>query len=745
MKQPSGTIPLLAIAASFAIAAAAFPARAAGILKQFGSFKSVNAVVPLGGSLWLATSGGVVRYDLASGSSKTFTEVSDIPDLNVTAAVKDDNGDLWFGTGSGYLIKCHPQTATFTSYNALTVSNWRILCMNRSGNFLFIGTTSGLSIFNIARLSMQNAKQFSTSTSTAVSEIRIFGDTIAVALPDGLAYMAAPDFANAIFSDPSVWKLLPASDPVGIVRRNDSLFASPRKTAQFGAAQVQFGGTDSVEGLWLNNVLVHLFPSAVACATPVSDTQIAVGTKSSFWYLCNPAKQVFTPESLDGPEDSYIKGCAMDKDGVLWFVPYDMTNGIGTFDGRQWSSLTYNNTPGLPPMSSGPFICKNAIMVTSKNDVWVSTFAYGSLWLNRETGLWSSYEDGASPYYRDASPIVRFDEKAGLWWTFVSSTCEDSLGYIWVANNTPYNGNFLHVRKPRDNSPSAWRSFNFSLVQDQDYPRFIGPIASNQNKAYNTQYVYLGFGLKADMSGGGMAILSYPSTNSPVDTLTPVQFQKYAEVMSASGFAVVNDTLVWVAADDGIYKITNNNISTLTKISKITSTGLFEAIAVGANGRPVFCKDKDLYSYNDDDSSLTNLTKCGTLSTPVNWISFDPATGVYWVATSSCMYRFQSGDAATAQSDASAGSIDVFPNPMSRISFINNHPIRFARLNSQSPHVRIYDASGTLVLNLTGQNTTIINWNGKNKADRFVVPGVYFYQANSANGKSCKGKIYVLP
>ena len=215
--------------------------------------------------------------------------------------------------------------------------------------------------------------------------------------------------------------------------------------------------------------------------------------------------------------------------------------------------------------------------------------------------------------------------------------------------------------------------------------------------------------------------------------------------MSVSGFAVINDTLVWVAAEDGIYRITNNDINTITKITSITSSAIFEAIAVGTNGKPVFCKDKDLYSYNDDDSSLTNLTKCGTLATPVNWITLDKSSSVYWIATSSGMYRFLSGDTGAVLAGASAGSIDVFPNPVSRTTLRNLHPVRFTRLNAQNPHVRIYDASGTLVRALTEKNTTIINWDGANNANKIVVPGAYFYQANSANGKSCRGKIFVIP
>lgn len=736
------------------------PTNAGTILKQFGSFKSVNAIVPQGNSLWLATSGGVVRYDRATGASKVYSDISDIPDINVTAGVIDASGDLWFGTATGYLLRCHPQTETFTSFNALATAspNWQISSMIRNAGFLFLGTQKGLAIFNIARQSFQNATQFGSATSDSVSDLRFFGDTVAAVIPDGIVYAVIPDIQNAIFSDPEIWTLRSSPGAAGILRSGDSLYPSPRIGARIGTNLWQFGGNDnnagdpiagSPNGLWLNGRHLYDFGSVVSCVTPLADSIVAVGTYGSFWFLASLSKSEFDQKVLNGPEDSYVKGCAVDKNGVLWFVPYDLTNGIGMFDGKQWSSLTHGTTPGLPSMGAGPFVSKNAVMVTSLNDVWVSTFAFGTEWLNRQTGTWSCYQDRNSkdgiPWL--TSPVARYDSATGNWWSFISSVCEDSNRYIWLANNRAYTGNVLLVRNARDNS--AWRSFNLNIFGNAAYPDcpfWTGPLAANRNSALGIQYIYLGFNREPNQNACGMALLSY-SSNNPVDTQTFVQVQNYTQQMSVTGFAVANDTLVWVAAEDGIYKITNNNLSTLgaSKISTITSSNIFEAIALSPNGKPVFCKDKDLYLYDDDDSSLTNLTKCGSIGTPVNWITFDKNTDSYWIASTSGLYRFVPGDTGISQVGANAGSIDVYPNPVARTYLKNGHPIRFTRLNALSPHARIYDASGTLVRTLSDQNTSIINWDGTNAAGRMVIPGAYFYQANSANGKSCRGKIFVTP
>jgi streptogramin lyase len=184
MKQSIGAVLVFACAGLIASALDPFPVHAGTILKQFGSFKSVNAVIPLRNNLWLATSGGVVKYDQTTRTTRVYSDISDIPDLNITGGAVDTAGDLWFGTASGFLIHCHPQTETFNSFNALAATNWQVGCMARSGGFLFIGTQKGLGIFNIARKSFQNATQFGTSTKDSVSEIRVFGDTIALIVPD---------------------------------------------------------------------------------------------------------------------------------------------------------------------------------------------------------------------------------------------------------------------------------------------------------------------------------------------------------------------------------------------------------------------------------------------------------------------------------------------------------------------------------------------------------------------------------
>jgi hypothetical protein len=749
MKKNKLFWPSLCAIGILLIGLAPIPSNAGTILKQFAPFKGVNAIIKNGNMLWLATSGGVVRYNNANGAIKTYTEMSDLPDLNLTAAVQDASGDMWFGSADGYLIKLHPQTETFTCYNALAATGWNIECLRWCSDYLLIGTSKGLSIFSILGKPIQNVKKFNLFSSVDVSAIYIFGDTIAVVSADGIAYSVIGNIQTTNFSDPGIWTTIPGQNVIGIISLSGALSPSPYKIQQFGNDSVwKFGGPNASTQLFFNDQPLNSFPSPVTCVLPLGNSGYAVGTGNSYWYLGNPSNASFNQVLINGPAAADIKSCAVDQNGMLWFLPNDLLNGIGNYDGKTWSVLTQDNTPGIGTLGTGPNQYNNSMTVTSKNDIWISTFAFGVKWYNRASASWASYQDSADPGRGALTPIARYDnvirnDTVLTYWSLISGTCEDSLGNIWIANYKAYNDRVLHVRNARDNS--AWRSFNVSDNNLRIISNYTSLVAANQNKLLNKQYIYLGYLKKEDFTGGGMSIFSYNATEDPLSPSTVVTGDPTQNLaISVTGFAVANDTLVWVAAEDGIYRVTNNRASSITKMDKITSSGLFTSIALGMDGQPVFCKDKDIYSYNDADSTLTNLTKCNAIELPVNWIHLDKNKNAFWIASKKGLYRIETGSGPLLPGKAGA-NIEVYPNPVSR-ALLKSHRINFTKLNFQDPRVRIYDAAGTLVRILTtDKNSGIITWDGANNSGRTIIPGTYFYQAKAASGTICKGKILIIP
>jgi hypothetical protein len=273
-------------------------------------------------------------------------------------------------------------------------------------------------------------------------------------------------------------------------------------------------------------------------------------------------------------------------------------------------------------------------------------------------------------------------------------------------------------------------------------------LAANENKSNHTEYIYLGFARNDDQTGGGLTILSFDAGSDPVLSTTNVQTVK-CDSMPVTGIAIINDTLVYISSPTSIYQLTNNNMSSLKKISKITTTGSFNTIAV--NG--------DLYTYDAVQDTLYNISNLGVFTANVNAITCNNKTGQYWISTANGIYLFTKEDAPHT---VTAATITAYPNPVSRHSLQNGHVLHFAGVQPNtssnttasfsgssstqaSSTIRIYDMAGSLVAIIADMNTTIFSWNGSNRAGKIVLPGMYFFIATAENGTTCKGKIMVVP
>ena len=81
------------------------------------SDNAVLAVVPDdNGGLWLATPGGLDRFDRATGRARRFTEKDGLADNLVYGIVRDDHGYLWIGTNRG-LSRYDPVKGGFETFD----------------------------------------------------------------------------------------------------------------------------------------------------------------------------------------------------------------------------------------------------------------------------------------------------------------------------------------------------------------------------------------------------------------------------------------------------------------------------------------------------------------------------------------------------------------------------------------------------------------------------------------------------
>jgi signal transduction histidine kinase/ligand-binding sensor domain-containing protein/DNA-binding response OmpR family regulator len=102
------------------------------------------------GYLWLATDGGVVRFDGVHFQVFDKSNVEQLTTNSIYAVGEDRVGNIWFGTNGGGLVLFNPQDGTFTGFtkNHGLASDEIMIIYEDPGGELWIGTYNGLNHIN---------------------------------------------------------------------------------------------------------------------------------------------------------------------------------------------------------------------------------------------------------------------------------------------------------------------------------------------------------------------------------------------------------------------------------------------------------------------------------------------------------------------------------------------------------------------------------------------------------------------
>lgn len=116
-------------------------------------------------NLWVGTLMGLNKYDPKTETFKRY--VYDIKNTNapasndISAITQSDSKDIWFGSSGGWLNRLSPNIEKFTRYKLLSlIGNTRLSAVSITsltalkGNYLLIGTSKGLFLFDCTSLSI---------------------------------------------------------------------------------------------------------------------------------------------------------------------------------------------------------------------------------------------------------------------------------------------------------------------------------------------------------------------------------------------------------------------------------------------------------------------------------------------------------------------------------------------------------------------------------------------------------------
>jgi ligand-binding sensor domain-containing protein len=258
---------------------------------------------------------------------------------------------------------------------------------------------------------------------------------------------------------------------------------------------------------------------------------------------------------------------------------------------------------------------------------------------------------------------------------------------------------------------TRWRSFNVQQdgLFDPGLPTATGPLTAT--RAEGTNHIYLTFSNSLGKSSGGLTILSY--SGNPLSG--SVDVRRTRKQISIGAMAVEDSASVWVAAEDGVYRVSGNDPDALESIDTLPRGKYYRAIAVttkpdrlAATSPAELCFlarelrdrytrsgtiaslaelayhtevlvgfDGDLYSYKPVDKalftrlsrcdsidydiltevrdslrdSLSNLTNSGLLGTAIRAIAVEDDPRYVWVGSSAGLFKLDRGSAELAESE----------------------------------------------------------------------------------------------
>lgn len=729
-----------------------FPDLSAQVIESWEVYSALDRSTSVAsapdGSVWVATTGGVYRYDPATETAEPYRTDGSILDLTATAiGVDPENGDVYVGGKDGTIsILRHEGWWTYVTDIARSSRPDPAIRGFRFGDGrAYILTTFGVAVYNPSDSTIRDSwTRLGTITpNTGVNDLAFFRDSVWVATDSGLA--AAPATGRDL-ADPLNWRTFDQSacgrqalslividgvlnvgtsdgacmlDDGSFARRDD--LGGPVRFSRNGDRVVaagdfrlyRLGGSGRFEEA------VQSARRIVGVAALPDGSPVGALERDGIGLVDGSGLELFAP---NGPVSNTFEDLVFGLDGSLWVGTSG--DGIARLIEEDWTNYTKENTPGQPTNSSW------RINVDDLGRIWVGTFGDGLVILNPQEGT----EVGVTHYDETNSPLNGIPGNDAF--IITADAAADGFGRVWLLNW--YNGNddnpvLISLRRNESGSSEEFEQHRATVTRLRQYSRLT--IDFNGTKW-----------MACDASNGGLLFFN-ENAESQGGT-------RWGLLTTTHGLPSGQQTALLVDPDGELWIGTPLGLTVLVNPGSVMQNGAGSAIfrtirplenvfirdiAVDALNRKWIGTDNGVVVLSSDGTELlATYTESNSplVNNQIRAILPNDLTGEIYIGTVEGMNKVKTEAVRSEIVDR----LSATPQPYELSS---SEPMRITGLPSNST-VKILSLSGTLIREFRAPGGGVAFWNGRDASGEPVASGVYLIAARSSLGETVIGKAAVV-
>lgn len=747
----------------------------------FTSPLDVKMMIEMGDTVYCATDGGILKFDVAASSFETYTNLHGLSGTDIAAIAKDHKNQIWIGGASpdGFINIFDPETEEVTTVFDYDLSEILDFAVGDSVVFGAMDLNQDLGIieFRLTDSGFEYRDVYKNwpITVSSISGIAIRGDSLLVGTDAGLL---SANWAGDNLKDPAMWGM-PFSDLTGNVTAvslsGDTVFvaigSSVYSIADDGLSLVLSGSNevldiadDGLGSFWAatENTILHGSNSAVSSsfdltALLVSESgKVFAGTEQGIAEF-SESSSTFSRWIPNAPLTNYFSAICVLDDGR---IVAGSNAGLSIRETKGWRNIVEDYyTQSTNTSHDYDFYVADTVQID-----------FGDFVADMEQGpdgmLYLAIR-GTYPYpRRHGGGIVIIDvddpgsftliDTAYLDWNLdehmsVKDIEFDSDGNLWAANTyATHDQDPIAVRS----ASGSWGNFSTSESGGDVSltPNTLGFDGWGRVWIGSFEDDYIN---PAGVDDGGLAMLAYQGDpDNPTSTewasLTVSENHSNTTVWS---LAVTSSNVLYILTPVGLTGIWLQ--SSDSNPESYRGFTYFPNISFGSGSRIKLDPSENIWTVSSS-AGIHVLLSSGAywpdidglssensylLSDEISDIDFDAKRGIAYMTTAKGISAVK---IPYAEKKSSYSSVDVFPSP-------------FHTPQDQSLVIDgLVEGSSVMIMTLNGNVLRKLNegnsgvsgyqafWDGKDSSGRYVGSGVYLIAIYGVDGSSAFEKITVI-